>query len=338
MDVDKAPLIFVDDELPGITRRRSGKGWAYFDAEGRLISDRRERERLNRIALPPAYRDAWFCPAPNGHILATGIDAKGRKQYRYHPEFRAHRESVKYDGCATFGKLLPLVRMRVEKDLAQRRITRERAIAGVVRLLDLGALRVGNECYAQSNKSFGATTLRGRHAKVVGDTLRIRFKGKHGVLRDLQLTDRRLAKVVRGLQDLPGQRLFRYLDEEQNCHDVDSSDVNEYLRETMGEGFTAKMFRTWHGSVIGFETLASSTRVLTIKELTQSVADRLGNTPAVTRRSYIHPAVFSVVEQQEEWRAQLRLPRATRWLSRHERGLIALLEESPDAMELLSAA
>lgn len=338
MDAAATKLIFVDDELPGITRKRTGKGWSYYDPEGRLITDTRERARLNAVALPPAYKDAWFCPADNGHILATGYDDKGRKQYRYHPDFRMHRESIKFDNCAVFGNLLPLVRMRVEKDLEQRSITRERAIASVVRLLDLGAMRIGNECYAQSNKSFGATTLRGKHAEVAGSRLRFRYKGKHGVVHDLKITDRRLAKVIRGMQDLPGQRLFRYLDDDGTCHDINSSDVNEYLRETMGESFSAKAFRTWHGSVLGYETMAYATQPVTIKELTQTVARKLGNTPAVTRKSYIHPAVLSLVDGQGEWRSGLRLPRATRWLTREERGFLHLLEEAPEAHELLSAA
>ena len=338
MDGSAIKLIFVDDELPGITRKRSGKGWSYYDPEGRLITDPQEKQRLNAVALPPAYRDAWFCPANNGHILATGFDDKGRKQYRYHPEFRMHRESVKFDSCSVFGNLLPLVRMRVEKDLEQRSVKRDQAIASVVRLLDLGAIRVGNEQYAQSNKSFGATTLRMRHAKVEGDSLRLRFKGKHGVERDLRLTDRRLAKVVRGMLDLPGQRLFRYLDADGVCHDINSHDVNQYLGETMGESFTAKSFRTWHGSVLGFETMAHATAPVTVKALTETVADRLGNTPAVTRRSYIHPAVLSLVDHQVEWRASLRLPRATRWLTRMERGFLQLLQETPEARVLLSAA
>jgi DNA topoisomerase-1 len=228
--------------------------------------------------------------------------------------------------------------MRVEQDLEQRTVTRDRAIASVVRLLDLGAIRVGNEQYAQTNKSFGATTLRMRHAKVDGDSLRFRFKGKHGVERDLRLTDRRLAKVVRCMLDLPGQRLFRYLDDVGVCHDINSHDVNQYLRDTMGESFTAKSFRTWHGSVLGFQTMAYARAPVTVKALTETVAEKLGNTPAVTRRSYIHPAVLSLVDHQDEWRATLRLPRATRWLSRDERGFLQLLQETPEAAVLLSAA
>ena len=330
-------LIYVDDELPGITRKRSGTGWSYYDAEGELITDRRERKRLNAVALPPAYKDAWFCPADNGHILATGYDDKGRKQYRYHPEFRAARESEKFDGCAAFGKLLPLVRKRAEQDLAQNELTRERAIASVVRLLDLGVIRIGNECYAQRNKSFGATTLRRRHAEVTGKTLKLRFRGKSGIQREMVVSDASLAKVVKRMQDLPGQRLFRYLDDDNEYHAVDSCDVNDYLRETMGEAFTAKNFRTWHASVLAFDMLAEASEVLTIKALTEEVAERLGNTPAVTRKSYIHPAVFELIDRQEEWRGKLQLPRSTKWLTREERGFLAFVETVPQASKLLAA-
>lgn len=330
-------LIFVDDSLPGITRKGAGKGWAYYDPEGRLIRDRAEKRRLNAIALPPAYRDAWFCPAPNGHILATGIDAKGRKQYRYHPDFRTVREGEKFDRCLAFGKLLPLVRKRVEDDLRGRKLTRERAVASVVRLLDLGAVRVGNESYARRNKSFGATTLRQRHAELTGKTLRLSYRGKSGQQREVTLTDGSLTRMIRNMQDLPGQNLFKYVDEDGDVQAVGSSDVNEYLAETMGERFTAKNFRTWHASVMAFECLADASGYVTIKALLDCVARQLGNTPAVTRKSYIHPAVFDLVEDQEKWRASLTLPRSTKWLSREERGLAKLLEQAPSAKELLAA-
>ena len=334
----RAPkLIYVDDDLPGITRKRSGRGWAYYDAHGVLIRDPEERMRLNAIALPPAYVDAWFCPAPNGHILATGIDARGRKQYRYHPEFRNFREGEKFDGCLVFGNLLPLVRKRVESDLAGRKLTRERAIASVVRLLDLGAVRIGNEGYAKENRSYGATTLRQRHAEVTGRTLRLRYKAKGGKLREVSLTDGALARVVRTMQDLPGQHVFKYVDEDGDLHAVGSADVNEYLCETMGEHFTAKNFRTWHASVLGFQLLAEAEGQLTIKAMLDVVAEHLGNTPAVTRRSYVHPAVIDLVDRQIRWREGLQLPRSTQWLTRQERGLIALLEDAPSAGELLAA-
>ncbi len=330
-------LIFVDDDLPGLSRKRSGKGWSYYDVTGALITDKAERARLNAIALPPAYQDAWFCPAPNGHILATGVDAKGRKQYRYHPDFRTWREGEKFDACLAFGNLLPLVRKRVEEELSGGELTRERALASVVRLLDLGAIRVGNESYAKRNKSFGATTLRARHAEITGKTLRLRYKGKSGKQREVTLTDGALAKMVRRMEDLPGQNLFQYVDDDGELHAVCSAQVNDYLCETMGEHFTAKNFRTWHASVMAFEMLATAKERLTIKALLDAVAGKLGNTPAVTRRSYIHPAIFELADRQEEWRETLDLPRSTRWLTRAERGLIAMLENAPAAEELLAA-
>lgn len=330
-------LIYVDDHLPGITRKGAGKGWAYYDPKGTLISDRAEKTRLNAIALPPAYTDAWFCPAPNGHILATGIDAKGRKQYRYHPDFRAERESEKFDNCLAFGNLLPLVRKKVEDDLKGRKLTRERAVASVVRLLDLGAVRVGNEGYAERNKSYGATTLRRRHAEVTGKTLKLRYKGKSGKMREISLSDGTLARMVSNMQDLPGQNVFKYVDEDGEVQTVTSGDVNEYLEACMGERFTAKNFRTWHASVMGFECLRNGEGKMPMKALLECVAEQLGNTPAVTRKSYIHPAVIDLVEAQEEWREALQLPRATRWLTQEERGLLAMLQDGPSARELLAA-
>lgn len=337
MATQPSHLIYVDDSLPGITRKRSGKGWSYYDPKGRLIGNPTERQRLNSIAFPPAYRDTWFCPAANGHILATGYDDKGRKQYRYHPDFRTMKEGEKFDGCLAFGKLLPLVRKRVEQDLAERKLTRERAVASVVRLLDLGAVRVGNEGYAQANESFGATTLRQRHAEVTGKTLRLRYKGKAGKLQEVTVTDASLARVVRRMQDLPGQHVFQYLDADGELQAVGSSDVNEYLRETMGEDFTAKNFRTWHASVVGLTCLRETGDTVPLKHMLDCVADKLGNTPAIARKSYIHPAVIALVERQADWRDATTLPRATRWLTREERALLELLEDVPSAQELLAA-
>lgn len=329
-------LIYVDDDLPGISRKRSGKGWSYYDPSGQLICDKAERKRLNAVGLPPAYRDAWLCPAPNGHILATGIDDRGRKQYRYHPEFRMMREGEKFDNCLAFGNLLPLVRARVEEDLKSTTLTRDLALASVTRLLDLAAVRVGNEAYTQANRSFGATTLRQRHAKVTGNTLRLQYVGKSGKSQSITVSDRNLARFVRKMQDLPGQNLFQYVDDEGHLHSIGSAAVNEYLCEAMGSHFTAKNFRTWHASVFAYSLLADSKERLTLKAVLNEVAGKLGNTPAVTRRSYIHPAVIDVVDRQEEWRGGLELPRKTKWLSRHERGLIALLEDGPSAENFLA--
>lgn len=330
-------LEFIDDAGPGITRKKFARGWAYYAPDGARITDPDEVARLNRIALPPAYTNAWFCPNDCGHLLATGIDAKGRKQYRYNPEFRARQEAEKFDKTAEFGRLLPKVRKRVEKDLATSNLTRERAIASVVRLLDLGAIRVGNASYAKANKSFGATTLLRRHAKLTGTRLKLRFKAKSGVLREATISDRSLARFVRAVQDLPGQHLFQWLDGDGVAHSVGSADVNQYLCETMGEHFTAKNFRTWHASALAYRLLTEAERPLSLKQLTTEVAEHLGNTPAMARKSYIHPAVIALVDRQIKWRATVKMPRATQWLSGEERGLIKLLESGPKAAKLLAA-
>ena len=333
----KVRLAYVDDQMPGISRSKAGKGWAYTDAHGKRITDREEIDRLNRIALPPAYTDAWFCPSPDGHILATGIDARGRKQYRYNPDFRSHRDSEKFDCTAQFGRLLPLVRKRVEDDLRGTRLTRERAIASVVRLLDTGGIRVGNAAYARDNKSFGATTLQMRHAEVKGSRLKLRFKAKSGQLREMTITDKSLTRFVKAMQDLPGQHLFQYLADDGTPCPIGSSDVNDYLREAMGEDFTAKHFRTFHASAVGLKILAEGEGTIGIKTLSTMVSEQLGNTPTIARKSYIHPAVIALVDSQIKWRAKFKPPRATRWLSPHERALIALLEKAPRAAKLLAA-
>jgi DNA topoisomerase-1 len=334
--VTRRALEYVDDQGPGITRKRAGRGWAYFDPEGKRITDRAEIDRLNAVALPPAYTHAWFCPKDCGHLLATGIDARGRKQYRYNPEFRTRQEAEKFDGCAEFGRLLPKVRKRVARDLARRSLSRERVVASVVRLLDLGAIRVGNESYAKSNKSFGATTLRRRHASVSGDKLKLRFKAKSGQLREATISDTRLASLVRRMQDLPGQHLFQYVDGDGEPHPVGSHDVNGYLADAMGAPFTAKNFRTWHASVLALRLLAEADRPLTLGELTAEVGAHLGNTPAMARKSYIHPAVIALVDRQQKWRSRLNLPREGKWLDRYERALLKLLEKSPKAGKLLA--
>lgn len=332
-------LIYIDDDLPGITRKGAGKGWAYYDAKGRHITDRAGIERLNAVALPPAYVDAWFCPAPNGHILATGYDDKGRKQYRYHPAFRAAREAEKYESCAEFGRALPLLRQRLEKDLRARSLTWERSVAAVVRLLDLSALRVGNESYAVRNKSFGATTLRRRHAKLTGTTVRLKFRGKSGQQREVAITDRSLATIVKRMQDLPGQNLFQYVDDDGDPQPVTSTDVNDYIHEAMGADFTAKNFRTWSATLAAFRRLIEADDDVPMKDLLDHVSGSLGNTPAIARKSYIHPAMLAVCKaEQAAFRRGLKLPRATRYLNRYERGLIDYLETAPCAEELLAAA
>lgn len=336
--MSRTRLIHVDDSLPGIGRERAGEGWRYRDARGKLIRDSAEIRRLDAIALPPAYEDAWFCPAPNGHILATGYDARGRKQYRYHPEFRLAQEADKYDRCSAFGHALPLLRARLEDDLARRALGRERIVAAVVRLLDLAALRVGNEEYAAANKSFGATTLRQHHASLSGQTLRLNYRAKGGTRREVTISDRNLATLVRRLQDLPGQHLFQYEDADGLCA-VGSSDVNAYIREAMGEDFSARHFRTWSASVEAFAFLHAAPEPPTLKAMLAHVSDRLGNTPAIARKAYIHPAMIAAAQEQGDFAAEAGpLPRATRYLSRPERGFLAWIERAPDAAALLRSA
>jgi len=323
-------LRHVDDKIPGITRRRAGHGWAYFLPSGKRILDRDEIDRLNHIALPPAYTDAWFSPYPNGHIQATGTDARGRKQYRYHPDFRAQQEACKYEKCADFGRALPRLRARVEADLAGRKLARDTVVAAVVRLLDLGHVRVGNEAYARENRSFGATTLRNRHAKVAGAKLRLEYVGKAGKKQRLTINDRRLAGIVRRTQDLPGQHLFEYIGEDGQPHPVTSEDVNDYIREGTGGDFTAKHFRTWGASLLAFEHILVTGKggKLSLKSMLEAVAAALGNTPVISRKSYIHPALIELCRNgQADGLCELKLPRSTQRLNSHERALIGFLDE-----------
>jgi DNA topoisomerase-1 len=333
-----ARLIHIDDGLPGITRERTGGGWRYRDTKGKIIRDRSEITRLNAIALPPAYEDAWFCPAANGHILATGYDARGRKQYRYHPDFRLAREADKYDRCAAFGHALPLLRARLEADLARRTLCQERVVGAVVRLLDLAALRVGNEQYVAANKSFGATTLRQRHAKLTGQTLRLSYRAKGGAQRLVTISDRNLTTLVRRLQDLPGQNLFQYEDAGNVCA-VASEDVNAYIQDAMGGEFSAKHFRTWTASVEAFAFLYDAPEPPTLKAMLEHVADRLGNTPQIARKAYVHPAVIAAAQERCDFAAAAGpLPRAAKYLSRYERGFLTYLEQTPGAAALLRSA
>lgn len=316
-------LHFADIDAPGITRRLVRGHWAYFAPGGMRITDRAEIDRLNAIALPPAYTDAWFATDPRAHILATGIDARGRKQYRYHPGFREDRDSRKFANCAEFGKKLPRLRAQVDKDLARRGLSAERAVASIVKLLDCGHIRVGNEAYAKANGSFGATTLRGRHARLDARRLTLCFKAKSGKICRISVRDRGLVRFVKQVQDLPGQHLFQYLDDEGQPHPVSSTEVNAYIGAAMGGGFTAKDFRTWAASVLAFECLAGG-QPCGLGAMLDHVAQGLGNTPAIARKSYIHPAL---VELARSGGANVlpALPRATQWLSRAERGLIEYL-------------
>lgn len=331
--------VFSDDGTPGITRRKLRHGWGYYGPKGERITDRDEIDRLNAVGLPPAYRDAWFCPHADGHIQAIGWDEKGRKQYRYHQSFREAQETAKYDRCATFGHLLPRLRARVDADLRKRALSKDRAVAAVVRLLDLGRVRVGNEGYARDNKSFGATTLRKRHAKLTGSRLKLQYRAKSGKMRVLTITDNSLARFVKRCQDLPGQHLFRWVDDAGETHPVTSTDVNCYIREAMGDDFTAKHFRTWGASVLAFTALSDAGADIGLKAMLEPVVDALGNTPAVARKSYVHPGLIALAKDgQSEFRAGLKLPRTTRYLSRHERALIAFLEKIGDNHPIDEAA
>ncbi len=325
-------IVYIDPDLPGITRKKVRNGWGYFAPDGARITDRDEIDRLNKIALPPAYVDAWFCPSEHGHIQAIGYDAKGRRQYRYHLGFRAAQDSAKYDRCPDFGRALPLLRAQVERDLRGDPMARETVIAAIVRLLDTAHLRVGNESYAKSNKSFGATTLRTRHATVGRGKLSLQYRAKSGVLRRLTISDKSLLRVVRRVHDLPGQHLFQYLDSDGSPRPVGSADVNAYLRDAMGGDFTAKHFRTWGASVIALDRIVTARKAgetLKLADILEPVAEALGNTPTIARKSYVHPDVLALASAPPE---AIKLPRSTRWLSGSERALIAMLDATGSAL------
>ena len=324
-------ITFVRDDAPGI-RRKGTRRFRYVDARGREVSAR-ERERINALAIPPAWTNVWISPDPSSHIQATGRDARGRKQYRYHDEFRRRREHVKFKSLREFGVALGALRKRVDADLRSPALTRTRVLAAVVCLLDQTFVRVGNEGYARTNKTFGLTTLRCKHVDVTGARLRMQFTGKGGKAFDVSCCDARLARVVRRCQDLPGQLLFQYESEDGTPAAVSSGDLNEYLRETTGLDVTAKTFRTWAASVMAAEALAAypapqSPREFgsSVKEALTPVANALGNTVAVCRSSYVHPVVLRAFENgtlADKWEAGPS--RAANRLSVNERKLLALL-------------
>lgn len=296
---EEAGLRHVSDDGPGYSRKKNGDDFDYYDTEGKKITDEKRLLRIRRIAIPPAWTDVWICPAPNGHIQAVGRDARGRKQYRYHERWREVRDEAKYEKMVLFGRALPKIRKRIEKDMALPSLPREKVLATVIELLERTFIRVGNEEYAKENKSFGLTTLRNRHVDVEGTTVRFQFKGKSGVKHNKEVHDRRLAGIVRKLQDLPGQELFQYIDDEGEVRNLTSQDVNDYLKEITGDEFTAKDFRTWAGTVLASLALTSQEPFTSKKEAKSrvktaitAVAHVLGNTPAVCRKCYIHPAVL----------------------------------------------
>lgn len=296
-------LTFCSDEHPGLTRTPSGTGFAYHDARGRLIRDPNVLDRIRRLAVPPAWTDVWICPRGTGHIQATGRDVKGRKQYRYHDDWSRHAAETKFDRLPAFARALPKLRKRVETDLNRRDISRDKVLATAVRLLELTLIRVGNAQYAKQNRSYGLTTLNKRHLDLTGTALTFAFKGKSGVEHEVRVRDRRLATVVRSLRDLPGQQLFKYRDADGTLCAITSDDVNAYIREAMGDGFSAKDFRTWAGTVSAARALreteppaspADAKRRITV--CVKAVAGLLGNTPTVCRSSYVHPAVFELYQ------------------------------------------
>ncbi|MER9295410.1 DNA topoisomerase IB [Mesorhizobium sp. M0621] len=295
---DHASLTYVSDAEPGIRRLKTGKGFSYKGPDGRPVADA-TRARIEAIVIPPAWTDVWISPDADGHIQATGRDLRGRKQYRYHPQWAEERDGAKYSSLVAFAESLPKLRRRIDNDLRRRGLPPERVVAAVVWLLDNTMIRIGNAAYARDNKSFGLTTLRDRHVDIVGSSLRFAFQGKSGKEWKLKLIDRRIAGIVRGAQDLPGQKLFQYLDEDGGRRPVRSEDVNRYIREAAGDAFSSKHFRTWGGTIHAAslfartelpESQAQQKRVM--NSVIDKVAERLGNTRAVCRKCYIHPQVF----------------------------------------------
>lgn len=308
-----ATLIYVDEQTEGWRRVRSGKGFSYRTADGGLIRDAEKLARIRQLAIPPAYTDVWICPEPLGHLQATGRDARGRKQYRYHALWQEQQKQAKFERMLRFGRTLPKIRRAVERDLAARRPGLEVVAATVVRLLDRTGMRIGNDEYSEQNGSYGLTTLKNRHAKASASQLTLHFKGKSGVMQEVSIVDKRVARIVQRCQELPGQRLFQFLDEQDQLQHLRSDHVNDYLRTLCGEDFTAKDFRTWHASVCAME-LALAARcadqdqaqlgTAAINDIVKQVAQRLGNTSTVCRKFYIHPEVLDFCARQPDAGAQ----------------------------------
>jgi DNA topoisomerase-1 len=326
-----ARLRDVSDADPGIRRRRPGGGFVYLDPDGRRVGDRHTLARIRALAVPPAWRDVWICPRADGHIQAVGRDARGRKQYRYHAEWRQVRDATKYDRMVPFARRLPGIRRRVAADLRRTGLPREKVLALVVRLLEATRVRVGNAEYARQNGSFGLTTLRDHHASVSGARIRLRCRGKSGKMHDVDVEDRRIATLVRALQELPGQELFQYVGDDGDVHPIGSADVNDYLREVSGESFSAKDFRTWAGTVAAARALAEMPPPTSptdgkrlVVDAVKRVAEELGNTAAVCRKCYIHPLVIDAFLGGTAVRDTLASTR-TRGLTADERAVVALL-------------
>jgi DNA topoisomerase I len=338
-----AGLRYVTDHAPGIRRRRAGKGFVYVGADARRVVESDTLRRIRALAIPPAWREVWICPLAHGHLQAVGRDARGRKQYRYHPRWRVVRDQTKYTRMIGFGRALPRIRARVAQDLARPGLPREKVLAAVVRLLDTTFLRVGNEAYARDNGSFGLTTLRNRHVDVSGATVRFEFHGKGGKLVNADVADRRVARIIRTCQELPGQELFQYVDEDGTRQTLDSADVNAYVREIADDDFTAKDFRTWAGTVLAALALRDGERgdsnahiKRRVVRAVEQVARQLGNTPAICRNSYVHPAVIEAYldgQVVRPWPRRKRPPRAepSTGLRPEEAALLALLERRLEA-------
>jgi DNA topoisomerase-1 len=332
-------LRHVSDEKPGVRRERSGKHFRYRDSAGKIVRDRETLARIKSLAIPPAWINVWICAEPNGHLQATGRDDRGRKQFRYHPRWREIRDETKYARMIAFARTLPKIRRRIQKDMSLRGLPRNKVLATVARLLEVSLIRVGNDEYARENDSFGLTTMRNRHVDVNGSAVRFHFRGKAGKWHEVDIHDRRVAKIVERCQDLPGQELFQFVDGDDQRHDVRSEDVNEYLREISGQDFTAKDFRTWAGTVLAaialrefekFDTKAQAKK--NIVAAIETVAQRLGNTPAVCKKCYIHPHVFdsyldgTLVETLKQ-RAEKAISHSLRGLPSEEAAVLGLLQQ-----------
>ena len=335
-----AGLQYVSDAAPGIRRIKKGRSFAYVGPSGRMVRDERTLSRIRGLVIPPAWKDVWICTNPNGHLQVTGHDARGRKQYRYHPRWREVRDEIKYDKLISFAHALPRIRRRVAKHLRQRGLSREKVLAAVVKLLETTLVRVGNDEYAKSNNSFGLTTMRDGHVEVSRTVVRMEFNGKSGVGHEIDIRDPQLVRIVGQCQELPGQELFQYVDDKGAIRDIGSADVNEYLREISGQDFTAKDFRTWAGTALAaqalrefedFDTKAAAKRNIT--QAIERVAKRLGNTKAVCRKCYIHPAVInaymdrSLVATLKE-RAETELRKTISRLPPEEAAVLALLQQA----------
>jgi DNA topoisomerase-1 len=295
----EAGLRYISNATPGFRREKSGSGFRFLDTRGRPLQDEDHLRRIKSLAIPPAWTNVWICPSPDGHLQATGHDARGRKQYRYHPRWRSTRDDVKFARMIAFAQALPKIRKRVAADLREKGLTRNRVLATIVKLLELSLIRVGNEEYARNNHSFGLTTMRDQHVQVTRERVRFQFRGKSGKFHNVDISDPLLARVVNRCQDLPGQELFQYIDEDGRQQDVKSEDVNAYLRTMTGQDFTAKDFRTWAGTVLAARALRAFEKFATksqakknLLRAIEAVAQKLGNTPTICRRCYVHPAIM----------------------------------------------